>query len=294
MPGYPSLWNPLLGPPNYHRYPIINPAHSRNGKLAIEWCFGGSGGDTVYDLVKKQKISFINSPVWTPDNGVKFVTASSQYGVGPAYNHGNGYESTIITLFTVQNAGIQNIIAAKWKNNPSTFSWIISTSINPVLRISYYTSDNGQYQAGKHFDTGIAAEANTFYHVVARHRYVMSSNYCYIEVFVNKTMTNATTVSSNAVYSSTVPITIGCVVNGAGYDEFAAATVYRLALWDRALTDAEIVDDFHHPFGTLANPRYLISPRHTWLKIADAVPPSGTLLINPDLRGGFRGMRGGF
>jgi len=249
-----ALWNPLQGKPRYQYRPRLNPAHPLNNGLLGYWLLNEGGGNKFYDLVGKNTFDDLTGCIIDP-NGLLVATqqwATCNAPKIPAIGYGN---------YTVHIDAKIDTYGATGRGMLAFGTYDPAWAFNSVGKLYVY-------DGGAKTESSVAITAG------------IRSTFTFTRI---GTDANQLLYYSNGRYSSTAqhadsiaaPATIEIGTDrDSNLGTEAAGTYYGVSIYNRALSQSDILLLHTYPYGTTSNPRLIVEPRYApWVNAGGAPPP---------------------
>lgn len=244
--------------PRYEWRPRLNPYYALNRNLVAYWLLNESSGLKAYDLVKGMDLTLNMSYLSWEGDKVNTAAASGTNQPG----------SCSIRLNNI-DFGFTNELTYEIEIIPATHSYYQSLLhiTESTRHICNFGFDNATLKPllliGKESDGGFAFQvfddaltAGVRYIIIATYK---GSTDVY-SLYVNGVKKPTKTGANPGIWNGT-PDKIGFGNDNVGWSEPFKGKTFRIALYNRCLTDSEAEELYLHPFGTRLNPRFLVEPR---------------------------------
>jgi hypothetical protein len=278
------LWSPHFGKPRYEHHARLNLGNQTNAKLTMWYLCNEGAGKYLHDIV---------SP------GVDAVLSEGTvgWGVGRLGTEVIGNGSTIYNGFLRMAYGLPPPYTAMFHVTPTSlhnYGNIISSDYPLSGNFGLLTFGDGDWHWQLNAQTDLAAGAGSLVNNVSAvltvtHNGVagVSSGSGTCSLYQNGIFKIAATRTGNNTGGTTLEI-----LGNTYWNRFFTGRLTSLQFWNRCLSAIEVAKLGASLFGEDSDPRLIIEPRRTWF--LSVAPGAGGILLNPDLHGGFRSMRGGF
>lgn len=220
----------------------VNWEHPLNRGLIRWFIFNDGAGANISELVNGYGGTAVNAPVWTPTNkgmGLLFVAGSSQRittslpFLGLPYTITGWLNPTNITA-------IQNLI---YLNDGS-----VNNEIRIELAVTTGVAQHNYKQGGG--STYTAASTNAA--VAGEWQHLAATNASLVD---RKVYLNAGGMGVHTT-SCANPTLTTCQF-GVARTTYLSGIISNITIWDRALTQSEVMYDYLYPYGTPDNPRLI-------------------------------------
>ena len=249
-----SIWNPLLGKPRFEHHARINPYHPLNQSMVSWWLMNGGAGPTIYDVCGSTIGTLSSSVTWA-------------YGrLGATLNFSGGTNPNVSISPKIKFSSLDSFFLFGWVNSNDAVSTqvIIGGRKDSPLKYLLLEVDAGVAKAEIYYGSGGAIEVSGSKNVVDGNPHFIGLTrdtaqgkfFLYVDGLFDGSKAD-TNLSDLDCDQSTV---IGNYQNARAF----SGLIFSSSVYRRALTAAEVLESYIHPFGTPANPRLLVGRKRAW------------------------------
>lgn len=254
------VWNACQQKPGTNSRPRLNPFHPCNQGLVGYWLINERGTDQLYNLVDHVPAT-LNGPTW--DNltvargpGLWFDGSGDYVDCNGSYNAVANSPVTIIVLFAVYGVPLSFLrIVSNFTGVPRYgFELLTDNALNKTFY--FQAAYNGTVKTAVAPDNSIATDEAL--EVALTYDNASISPVLYkngVSVAVNCRDGNW---AAGCLAASSSNLNLGRRSGSA--DQYWYGWIGRVELFNRVLSQSEIMEIYEHPFGTPTNPRLIVHP----------------------------------